>query len=161
MFDVGHQCYTHKMLTGRADQMDTLRKLGISGFPKPYESNNRRLYCGPRLQFRVGGPGNGRARPSWGQNYRVVALIGDGALTGGLAYEGLSDAGDSGEKLLVILNDNGMSIKKNVGGIATLLYPSAPEPRISEVQEQIPQFLRSMAGGRKVYDLTHRIKKDH
>ena len=160
VFDVGHQCYTHKMLTGRADQMDSLRKLGgISGFPKPYESNTDAFIAGHASNSVSVALGMARARTRLGQNYRVVALIGDGALTGGLAYEGLSDAGDSGEKLLVILNDNGMSIKKNVGGMATLLARQHLNPGYLRFKSRYRNFLRSMAWGRKVYDLTHRIKK--
>ena len=160
VFDVGHQCYTHKMLTGRADQMDTLRKLGgISGFPKPYESDTDAFIAGHASNSVSVALGMARARTQLGEHYRVVALIGDGALTGGLAYEGLSDAGDSGEKLLVILNDNGMSIKKNVGGIATLLARQHLKPRYLRFKSKYRNFLRSMGWGRKVYDLTHRIKK--
>lgn len=160
VFDVGHQCYTHKMLTGRAGQMDTLRQLGgISGFPKPYESDTDAFIAGHASNSVSVALGMARARTQLGQNYRVVALIGDGALTGGLAYEGLSDAGDSGEKLLVILNDNGMSIKKNVGGIATLLARQHLKPRYLKFKNKYRHALQSVGWGRKVYDLTHRIKK--
>lgn len=160
VFDVGHQCYTHKMLTGRAGQMDTLRQLGgISGFPKPYESDTDAFIAGHASNSVSVALGMARARTQLGQSYRVVALIGDGALTGGLAYEGLSDAGDSGEKLLVILNDNGMSIKKNVGGIATLLARQHLKPRYLKFKNKYRHALQSVGWGRKVYDLTHRIKK--
>lgn len=160
VFDVGHQCYTHKMLTGRADRMDTLRKLGgISGFPKPHESDTDAFIAGHASNSVSVALGMARARTQLGQNYRVVALIGDGALTGGLAYEGLSDAGDSGEKLLVILNDNGMSIKKNVGGMATLLARQHLKPRYLRFKNKYRHVLQSVGWGRKVYDLTHRIKK--
>lgn len=160
VFDVGHQCYTHKMLTGRADRMDTLRQLGgISGFPKPYESDTDAFIAGHASNSVSVALGMARARTQLGQDYRVMALIGDGALTGGLAYEGLSDAGDSGEKLLVILNDNGMSIKKNVGGIATLLSRQHLKPRYLKFKNKYRHVLQSVGWGRKVYDLTHRIKK--
>lgn len=160
VFDVGHQCYTHKMLTGRADRMGTLRQLGgISGFPKPYESNTDAFIAGHASNSVSVALGMARARTQLGKDYRVMALIGDGALTGGLAYEGLSDAGNSGEKLLVILNDNGMSIKKNVGGIATLLARQHLKPRYLKFKNKYRHVLQSVGWGRKVYDLTHRIKK--
>ena len=119
VFDVGHQCYVHKLLTGRAGAMDTLRTLGgLSGFPKPSESIHDAFIAGHASNAVSVALGMARARTLMGEKYHVIALLGDGALTGGLAYEGLSNAGQSGEPLLVILNDNGMSITKNVGGIA-------------------------------------------
>ena len=160
VFDVGHQCYTHKMLTGRADRMDTLRQLGgISGFPKPYESDTDAFIAGHASNSVSVALGMARARTQLGQNYRVVALIGDGALTGGLAYEGLSDAGDSGEKLLVILNDNGMSIRKNVGGIATLLARQHLNPGYLKFKRGYRRVLHATSCGRKFYNFTHKIKK--
>ena len=160
VFDVGHQCYTHKMLTGRADRMDTLRQLGgLSGFPKPYESDTDAFIAGHASNSVSVALGMARARSQLGEGYRVVALIGDGALTGGLAYEGLSDAGDSGEKLLVILNDNGMSIKKNVGGVATLLARQHLNPGYLKFKRGYRTLLHSIPGGKWLYDLTHRIKK--
>ncbi|MDD4716156.1 MAG: 1-deoxy-D-xylulose-5-phosphate synthase N-terminal domain-containing protein, partial [Oscillospiraceae bacterium] len=119
VFDVGHQCYSHKILTGRAGLMHTLRKLGgLSGFPKPEESVHDAFLSGHASTAVSVALGMARARTLEGGKYNVVALLGDGALTGGLAYEGLSNAGQSEEPLLVILNDNGMSITQNVGGIA-------------------------------------------
>ncbi len=160
VFDVGHQCYTHKMLTGRADRMDTLRKLGgLSGFPKPHESDTDAFIAGHASNSVSVALGMARARTQLGQDYRVVAMIGDGALTGGLAYEGLSDAGDSGEKLLVILNDNGMSIKKNVGGIATLLSRQHLNPAYLKFKQIYRRFWHATPWGKGIYNLTHRIKK--
>ena len=113
VFDVGHQCYCHKILTGRAERMTTLRKMGgLSGFPKPEESDHDAFIAGHASNSVSVAVGMARARTLQKQDYQVIALIGDGALTGGLAYEGLSDAGQSGENLVVILNDNGMSIQK-------------------------------------------------
>ena len=160
VFDVGHQCYIHKMLTGRADRMDTLRQFGgLSGFPKPYESDTDAFIAGHASNSVSVALGMARARTMLGQDYRVVALIGDGALTGGLAYEGLSDAGSSGEKLLVILNDNGMSIKKNVGGMAKLLERQHLRPGYLRFKRGYRTFLHSIPGGEQIYNLTHRIKK--
>jgi 1-deoxy-D-xylulose-5-phosphate synthase len=148
------------MLTGRADEMSTLRKLGgLSGFPKPHESVTDAFIAGHASNSVSVALGMARARTQLGEDYRVIALLGDGALTGGLAYEGLSDAGASGEKLLVILNDNGMSIKKNVGGIAKLLARQHLNPGYLKFKRAYRTALHKLPGGRKVYHLTHRIKK--
>ncbi len=111
MFDVGHQSYVHKLLTGRRDRFDTLRALGgLSGFPKPGESVHDAFIAGHASNSVSVALGMARARTLRQEDYDVAAVIGDGALSGGLAYEGLSDAGESGERIVVILNDNGMSI---------------------------------------------------
>lgn len=160
VFDVGHQCYAHKMLTGRADQMSTLRKLGgLSGFPKPHESKTDAFIAGHASNSVSVALGMARARTLLHQDYRVVALIGDGALTGGLAYEGLADAGSSGEKLLVVLNDNGMSIKKNVGGVAKLLSRQHLRPSYLRFKRRYREFTHAIPGGRQIYRLTHSLKK--
>ena len=160
VFDVGHQCYTHKMLTGRAEKMETLRQFnGLSGFPKPYESETDAFIAGHASNSVSVALGMARARTHLGQDYRVMALIGDGALTGGLAYEGLSDAGDSGEKLLVILNDNGMSIRKNVGGVASLLARQHLNPGYLRFKGRYRAVMNKIPGGKQFYNLTHRIKK--
>lgn len=117
VFDVGHQCYVHKALTGRRELFDTLRQFGgLSGFPKPWESVHDAFIAGHASNSVSVALGMARARTLQGKNYSVLALIGDGAMGGGLSFEGLNDAGASGEPLIVILNDNGMSIAPNVGG---------------------------------------------
>ena len=122
VFDVGHQCYVHKILTGRRDRFGALRQLdGLSGFPKPHESVHDAFIAGHASNSVSVALGMARARTLGGEDYRVLALIGDGALTGGLAYEGLNNAGASGEPLVVILNDNGMSINPNVGAMPSHL----------------------------------------
>ncbi|MDR2599701.1 MAG: 1-deoxy-D-xylulose-5-phosphate synthase [Oscillospiraceae bacterium] len=119
IFDVGHQCYPHKILTGRADKFKNLRNYnGVSGFPDPDESEHDAFISGHASTSVSVALGMARARTAMKKDYSVIALIGDGALTGGLAYEGLSDAGHSEEPLIVILNDNEMSIAENVGGLA-------------------------------------------
>ena len=119
VFDVGHQCYTHKILSGRKDGFKNLRGTGgVSGFPSPSESEHDAYLSGHASTSVSVALGMARARTVMKQDYSVLALIGDGALTGGLAYEGLADAGQSGEPLIVILNDNEMSITENVGGLA-------------------------------------------
>ena len=141
VFDVGHQCYAHKILTGRNAAMETLRTFGgIAGFPKPVESPSDAFIAGHASNSVSVALGMARARTLQNENYQVLALIGDGALTGGLAYEGLSDAGDSGEPLIVILNDNGMSITRSVGGVAEHLAR----------QRLKPQYLHFKKGYRKV-----------
>ena len=160
VFDVGHQCYCHKILTGRADRMTTLRKMGgLSGFPKPEESEHDAFIAGHASNSVSVAVGMARARTLQKQDYQVIALIGDGALTGGLAYEGLSDAGQSGENLVVILNDNGMSIQKNVGGIATLLARNHLRPTYLSFKRAYRKVFEKIPGGRVLYNFNHKIKK--
>jgi 1-deoxy-D-xylulose-5-phosphate synthase len=122
IWDVGHQCYTHKLLTGRYGAFGTLRReSGISGFPKRRESPHDAFDTGHASTSISAALGILAADRLAGQNSRAVAVIGDGALTGGLSYEGLSHAGQLGLPLLVVLNDNKMSISPNVGGISKYL----------------------------------------
>ena len=160
VFDVGHQCYCHKLLTGRAEWMTTLRKMGgLSGFPKPEESEHDAFIAGHASNSVSVAVGMARARTLQKQDYQVIALIGDGALTGGLAYEGLSNAGQGGENLVVILNDNGMSIQKNVGGIATLLARNYLRPTYLAFKRAYRQVIEKIPGGRVLYHFNHKIKK--
>lgn len=122
VWDVGHQTYVHKILTGRKEQLKTLRKLnGIAGFPKTNESETDCFNTGHSSTSISAALGMARARDIKGEDNNVIAVIGDGALTGGMALEALNDAGWSQTKLTVILNDNEMSISKNIGGISMLL----------------------------------------
>ena len=122
VWDVGHQTYIHKILTGRKDQLKTIRKLdGLAGFPKTNESDADCFNTGHSSTSISAALGMARARDIEGKNNNVVAVIGDGALTGGMALEALNDAGCSQARLTVILNDNEMSISKNIGGINMLL----------------------------------------
>ena len=122
VWDVGHQTYIHKILTGRKEQLKTIRKLdGLAGFPKTNESNADCFNTGHSSTSISAALGMARARDIEGKNNNVVAVIGDGALTGGMALEALNDAGCSQTRLTVILNDNEMSISKNIGGINMLL----------------------------------------
>ncbi|MFR1436598.1 MAG: 1-deoxy-D-xylulose-5-phosphate synthase N-terminal domain-containing protein [Acutalibacteraceae bacterium] len=119
VWDVGHQCYVHKLLTGRAERFDTLRtEGGISGFPRPCESDYDSFIVGHSSTSISAANGIAKAKALAGDDGYVVAVIGDGALTGGLAYEGLSNAGRSSDRLIVVLNDNRMSISRNVGFMA-------------------------------------------
>ena len=122
VWDVGHQSYVHKILTGRKDQMNTLRKLGgLAGFPKVEESKTDAFDTGHSSTSVSVALGMARARDLLKQDNKVIAVIGDGALTGGMAAEALNDAGSSNTDLIVILNDNEMSISKNIGGVSRLL----------------------------------------
>lgn len=122
IWDVGHQTYVHKILTGRKEQMNTLRKMdGIAGFPKTTESVYDAFDTGHSSTSISVALGMARARDLKGEKNKIVAVIGDGALTGGMALEALNDAGSSKSNLIVILNDNEMSISKNVGGMSQLL----------------------------------------
>ena len=122
VWDVGHQTYVHKMLTGRKDKLGSLRKLdGLAGFPKTTESIYDNFNTGHSSTSISIGLGFARVRDIKKENQKVVAVIGDGALTGGMALEALNDLGSSGTDMLVVLNDNEMSISKNVGGISLML----------------------------------------
>ena len=119
VFDVGHQSYVHKLLTGRYERFPTLRKLGgLSGFPKRDESIYDCFETGHASTAISAALGYARARDMQGQKHHVVAIVGDGALTGGMCYEALNDAGSSKTRLIVLLNDNEMSIARNVGALA-------------------------------------------
>ena len=159
VFDVGHQCYVHKILTGRRERFGALRQLdGLSGFPKPYESVHDAFIAGHASNSVSVALGLARARTLRGEDYSVLALIGDGALTGGLAYEGLNNAGASAEPLIVILNDNGMSINPNVGAMPSHLARLRSRPGYYHFKK----WYRSLFGPRPMrnplYRFNHRVK---
>ncbi len=159
VFDVGHQCYSHKLLTGRADRFDTLRTLGgVAGYPKPDESVTDAFIAGHASNSVSVALGMARARTLQRASYNVLALLGDGALTGGLAYEGLSNAGLSGEKLIVILNDNGMSITQNVGGVSRYLARQRLKPQYLRFKKGYRKVMDATAVGRGLYKFNHKIK---
>jgi len=159
VFDVGHQSYVHKMLTGRMEQFDSLRKFGgLSGFPKPDESVHDAFIAGHASNAVSVALGLARARTLEGSSHQVIALLGDGALTGGLSYEGLNDTGDSGEHVIVLLNDNGMSITKNVGGISRHLALLRLKPGYFGLKKAYRKFTSVVPGGKWLYKLTHHIK---
>jgi len=157
VFDVGHQCYAHKMLTGRREDFSRLRMLGgISGFPKPAEAADDACISGHASTSISNALGMARARTLKGEDYSVVVLIGDGAMTGGLAFEGISDCGQSGESIVVVLNDNNMSIGSNVGGIARLI--SNLRVRASYMAFK-RVYRRTIGKITKVYNVLHTIKE--
>lgn len=160
VFDVGHQCYCHKILTGRASEMNTLRTFGgLAGFPKPKESVHDAFIAGHASNSVSVALGMARARTILGEDYCVLALLGDGALSGGLAYEGLSNAGESGEPLIVILNDNGMSITKSVGGVAQHLAHQRLKPQYLRLKKGYRKVMDVLPGGSHIYQFTHKLKK--
>ena len=142
VWDVGHQTYIHKMITGRLDKMETLRQMnGLSGFPKRCESVYDCFNTGHSSTSISAALGMAKARDLKGENNNVIAVIGDGALTGGMAFEALNDAGHSRTRLIVILNDNGMSISKNVGGLSRYLNKIRTRPLYYKVKDDISVFL--------------------
>ena len=160
VWDVGHQTYVHKMLTGRREKMKTLRSLnGIAGFPKTKESIYDDFNTGHSSTSISAALGMARARDLNNKDNHVIAVIGDGALTGGMALEALDDAGSSKTRLIVILNDNEMSISKNVGGISRFLtrirtkkFYKKSNNCIRKLLEKIPKF------GPFVIHIARRIK---
>ena len=160
LFDVGHQSYVHKILTGRRDVFASLRAVdGISGFPKPSESPCDAFVAGHASSSVSTALGMARARTLQKQDYHVIALMGDGAMTGGLAYEGLNDAGESNEPLIVILNDNGMSITPNVGGISRHLSVIRTRPGYFRLKKVYRSVTNAIPGGKAVYRFSHRLKE--
>ena len=157
VFDVGHQSYTHKIITGRRERFSTLRQYGgLSGFPKPHESADDAFVAGHASNSVSVALGMAKARTISGGSYDVAALIGDGALTGGLAYEGLACAAASGEPMVVILNDNNMSIDENVGGIAMLLQSLRVKPGYISFKRW---YRATFAKAPALYRFNHRIKE--
>ncbi|MCC8356589.1 MAG: 1-deoxy-D-xylulose-5-phosphate synthase [Oscillospiraceae bacterium] len=157
VFDVGHQCYTHKLLTGRMAGFDNFRDLGgMSGFPKPKESVHDAFIAGHASNSVSVALGMARARTAMGGDYDVVALIGDGALNGGMSIEGLSDAGQSGEPLVVILNDNEMSINQGVGGLAAMLSRMRTRPQYLRFKRWYRKKMKARVPG--LYKVLHRLK---
>ena len=151
--------HVHKLLTGRKDRFDTLRQLGgVAGFPKPSESVHDAFVAGHASNSVSVALGMARARTRLGEDYAVLALIGDGALTGGLSYEGLNDAGASNEPLVVILNDNGMSINPNVGGVSSHLAYIRTRASYYRFKKHYRETLARLPGGRKLYRFNHKIK---
>lgn len=160
LFDVGHQSYVHKILTGRRDEFATLRQFGgLSGFPKPAESDTDAFVAGHASSAVSTALGMARARTLLKKDYHVIALMGDGAMTGGLAYEGLNDAGESNERLIVIMNDNGMSIMPNVGGISKHMSVLRTRAGYFRIKRAFRATCDVLPGGRAVYRFSHKIKE--
>lgn len=157
LFDVGHQSYVHKILTGRRDAFPGIRTQGgISGFPKPCESDADPFIAGHASDALSVALGMARARSLQKKSIDIAVVVGDGALTGGTCYEALNDAGQSGEPLLVILNDNGMSIGKSAGGMSRLLSIARTRPAYFTFKRRYRSFMRHLPG---VYRCFHSLKE--
>lgn len=160
LWDVGHQAYTHKILTGRKERFETLRQLnGISGFPKTSESEHDAFNTGHSSTSISAALGLARARDIRNENYSVISVIGDGALTGGMAFEALNDAGRSLNNLMIVLNDNDFSIRKNVGGLSRHLSQIRTEPAYFRAKEILERTFNKIPGiGEPLVEGLDRIK---
>ena len=159
IWDVGHQSYVHKVLTGRRDDFDTLRQYGgLSGFPKKEESPYDFFETGHSSTSISAALGMARARDLKGEKYDVVAVIGDGALTGGMALEALNDAGGSKTKIIIILNDNQMSIGKNVGGLSSYLDKIRFDPKYNKIKDNVKTRLDRTSIGKSFARAIKKIK---
>ncbi len=161
VWDVGHQTYVHKIITGRREQLKTLRKLnGIAGFPKTNESESDCFNTGHSSTSVSAALGMARARDLKGENHSVLAVIGDGALTGGMALEALNDAGYSKERMTVILNDNEMSISKNIGGISMLLSKLRTKRSYNKSSDAVKNAILHIPGiGKPIVKIVQRVKR--
>ena len=159
VFDVGHQSYVHKLLTGRQADFPSLRQYGgISGFPKPHESAADSFVAGHASSSVSIALGMARARTALDEHYHVLALMGDGAATGGMAYEGLNDAADSLEPMIIILNDNEMSIDRNVGGLSKHLSHLRMKEQYLGMKRRYRGMLSRIPGGKWIYRVTKNLK---
>lgn len=159
VFDVGHQSYVHKLLTGRQADFSTLRQFGgIAGFPKPSESVSDAFVAGHASSSVSIALGMARARSLKKEDHHIIAVIGDGAATGGMTYEALNDAAVSGENMVIILNDNEMSIAPNVGGFAQHLRRLRTKESYLGFKQKYRTFMSKTKLSRFVYRVTHKIK---
>jgi 1-deoxy-D-xylulose-5-phosphate synthase len=160
IFDVGHQSYPHKLLTGRAERFDTLRSLGgLAGYPNRAESEHDPFGTCHGSTSISAALGFAVARDLKGESHHVIAVIGDGALTGGMAFEGLNNAGELGKRLIVILNDNEWSISPNVGAIARYLTKLTTSRLYRAFEKDVWELLGKLPKGAKAQTLAHRIKE--
>ena len=162
IWDVGHQSYVHKILTGRMQDFDSLRKYGgISGFPKSCESEYDVFDTGHSSTSISLGLGLAAARDMKGEDYKVISVIGDGAMTGGLAYEALNNAGSMNTDLIVVLNDNGMSISKNIGGLSGSLGRITSTDKYVHLKTKVKKGLSKVpVVGESVISGLHNVKED-
>lgn len=159
VFDVGHQSYIHKILTGRQSEFTSLRQFGgMAGFPKPSESVCDAFVAGHASSSVSIALGMARARSLQHEDYHVVAMLGDGAATGGMVYEGLNDAAVSNEPLIIILNDNTLSIDKNVGGMASHFRQLRTKRKYLGMKQHTKDFLAKFPGGNWIYQFVSKTK---
>ena len=161
VWDVGHQAYAHKLLTGRRDQFETLRQLdGISGFPKPTESEHDCFGVGHSSTSISAALGMAAGRDIQSGDNKVVAVIGDGSLTAGMAFEALNHAGDLKQKLVVILNDNDMSISSNVGALSSFMSRKMTSDTFIRFKKETETILNYVPGiGRDLVNLAKRAEE--
>jgi 1-deoxy-D-xylulose-5-phosphate synthase len=162
VWDVGHQAYAWKLLTGRNDEFPTLRqKDGVSGFLKRSESEHDQFGAGHAGTAMSAALGMATARDLLKQDYKVVAVVGDGALTCGLSYEGMNNAGHSNRDLILIVNDNGMSISPNVGAISKMLGGIVADPRTNRLREKVKGLTHALGGvfGEGVVDFAKNVEE--
>ncbi len=160
IWDVGHQAYGHKLLTGRQDDFHTLRtQAGVSGFPKQAESNHDMFGVGHASTSISAAVGFAAARDVRGEDHSVIAVIGDGALTGGLAFEGMNNAGQLNTDMIVVLNDNKMSISPNVGAISKYLTRITSGKHYNRLEADLWDLLGKVPHGSKAQVLAGRIKE--
>lgn len=159
IWDVGHQSYVHKLLTGRLPQFATLRQYGgISGFPKPEESVHDAFATGHSSTSISAALGMAVARDLQGDKHSVVAVIGDGSMTGGMAFEAMNHAGHVKTNLIVVLNDNEMSIAPNVGALSGYLSRLRTDPKYSKGKDEIAELLQKLPHGSKLLKVVDRLK---
>lgn len=159
IFDVGHQAYVHKILTGRRERFSTIRTYGgLSGFPKPSESPHDAFGAGHSSTSISAALGMAVARDLKGEDYHVVAVIGDGSMTGGMAFEALNNAGDQHKKLIVILNDNEMSISKNVGAMSSYFFQLRTGETYTKIKSDLASWLETLDCGKDVLKTLRRLK---
>ena len=159
VFDVGHQSYIHKIITGRRKQFSTLRQYGgLSGFPKRSESEHDAFGTGHSSTSISAALGMACARDLQGEDYNVVAIIGDGSMTGGMAFEALNNAGTLHKKMIVVLNDNEMSISKNVGAMSEYLYQLRTGETYNKIKNDIEEWLKNKEFGSDVLKAIRRLK---
>lgn len=159
VWDVGHQSYVHKMLTGRWDDLASVRQFGgLAGFPKRAESPHDAFDTGHASTSISAALGMAKARDLQGAANHVVAVIGDGALTGGMAFEALNHAGQAETRLVIVLNDNSMSISRSVGGLAAYLARVRTHPAYSRTKQDVKSWLSRLPGGEDVTALLGRLR---
>ena len=161
IFDVGHQCYTHKLLTGRFSEFSTLRtEGGISGFMRPDESEHDQFITGHSSNSISAAYGIYKGKKLKGENGSAIAVIGDGALTGGMAYEALNNVGSGKNNFIVVLNDNKMSISRNVGALARSLTKMRNKPKYHEIKNVFSVFLKKIPFvGNALHNTLFRLKE--
>jgi len=159
IFDVGHQSYVHKIITGRREQFPTIRQYGgLSGFPKLSESEHDAFGTGHSSTSISAALGMAIARDLAGEDYNVVAVIGDGSMTGGLSFEAINHAGNAHKKMIVMLNDNEMSIDRNVGALSEYLNSLRTGETYNQVKKNIVKLLQGAGMGESVLSVARRLK---